>query len=122
MGLPLCHTSHKVCLLYTQSGLWQNAVIWLLGAMLAIYAVGHISGAHLNPAVSLAFAIVRPSDFGWKEMVHYWAAQLVGGVLAGALNFAIFATSIAAYEAEQGLSRGSSESIKSASAFGDYYR
>ena len=36
-------------------GLWQAAVIWLLGAALAISVTGPISGAHLNPAVSVSF-------------------------------------------------------------------
>jgi len=46
-----------------------------------IYAVGHISGAHMNPAVTLAFATYR--HFPWIQVPFYWAAQLTGG-LSGA--------------------------------------
>ncbi|WKA04615.1 hypothetical protein VitviT2T_022632 [Vitis vinifera] len=43
-----------------------------------IYAVGHISGAHMNPAVTLAFAAVR--HFPWKQVPLYAAAQLTGAI------------------------------------------
>ncbi|OVA13374.1 Major intrinsic protein [Macleaya cordata] len=45
-----------------------------------IYAVGHVSGAHMNPAVTLAFAAVR--HFPWKQVPFYAAAQLTGAVVA----------------------------------------
>jgi MIP family channel proteins len=49
--------------------------------MVMIYAVGHISGAHFNAAVTFAFALSR--HFPWRRAVAYWSAQLLGG-LAGA--------------------------------------
>jgi MIP family channel proteins len=51
--------------------------------MAMIYAVGHISGAHFNPAVTLAFALTR--HFPWTRTVTYWGAQLAGALLAAAL-------------------------------------
>jgi aquaporin Z len=51
------------------------------------YAVGHISGGHFNPAVSLGLAV--GGRFAWSEIPFYWAAQVVGGVLAALLLFAI---------------------------------
>ncbi len=48
-----------------------------------IYSVGHISGAHFNPAVTLAFAVGR--HFPTRELLWYWAAQFLGAVLASAL-------------------------------------
>lgn len=48
--------------------------------MVMIYATGHISGAHFNPAVTLAFAIGR--HFPWAVVPLYWGAQLGGGILA----------------------------------------
>ena len=58
------------------------ALTFGLVIMAMIYAVGHISGAHFNPAVTLAFALTR--HFPWSRSVAYWAAQ-VGGALAAAL-------------------------------------
>src|SRR6266568_400828 len=45
-----------------------------------IYALGHISGAHLNPAVTLGFVLVR--HFPPRQPVGYWLAQLTGAILA----------------------------------------
>ncbi len=51
-----------------------------LVVMVMIYTLGEVSGAHINPAVSLAFAIRR--SFPWKRIPGYWAAQLIGATLA----------------------------------------
>ena len=51
-----------------------------LGLALAIAALGHISGGHFNPAVSLGLATAR--KFPPKEVIPYWIAQLVGGFVA----------------------------------------
>ena len=52
---------------------------WGLAVALAIYAVGKISGAHLNPAVTLALAI--KGDFPWADAPGYMAAQLAGAIV-----------------------------------------
>ena len=48
--------------------------------MIMVYAGGHISGGHYNPAVSLAAAIRGALD--WKQVLPYWIAQVLGGVCA----------------------------------------
>jgi aquaporin Z len=55
--------------------------------MVMIYAGGHISGGHYNPAVTMA-ALVR-GRIGIGDAVPYWIAQVVGGVAAGALARAL---------------------------------
>jgi len=59
------------------------AITFGLVIMLMIYPVGHVSGAHLNPAVSLAFALSR--HFPWTNLFGYWAAQLAGALAAAAI-------------------------------------
>jgi MIP family channel proteins len=59
------------------------AISFGLVIMFGIYAVGHISGAHFNPAVTFAFALTR--HFPWPRTVAYWGAQVVGALLAAAL-------------------------------------
>jgi MIP family channel proteins len=59
------------------------AITFGLVIMAMIYAVGHVSGAHFNGAVTFAFAITR--HFPWSKAVWYWAAQLLGALLAAGL-------------------------------------
>ena len=56
--------------------------------MVMIYALGHISGAHFNPAVTLAFAAGR--HFPWRHVPMYWAAQFGGALIASLLLRELF--------------------------------
>ena len=56
------------------------ALTFGLVIMFGVYAVGHVSGAHFNPAVTLAFALTR--HFAWSR---YWAAQAAGALAAALL-------------------------------------
>ncbi|XP_010242173.1 PREDICTED: aquaporin NIP1-1-like [Nelumbo nucifera] len=55
-------------------------VVWGLVVMVMVYSVGHISGAHFNPAVTIAFATCR--RFPWKQVPAYVVAQVLGSTLA----------------------------------------
>jgi glycerol uptake facilitator-like aquaporin len=59
------------------------AAVFGLVVMAMIYATGHISGAHINPAVTLAFAATR--HFPRQQIAPYVAAQLAGGIAGAAL-------------------------------------
>jgi MIP family channel proteins len=59
------------------------AITFGLVIMAMIYAVGHVSGAHLNPAVTFSFAIAR--HFPKRHLVPYWGAQLAGALIAAAI-------------------------------------
>ena len=59
------------------------AITFGLVIMVMIYAVGHVSGAHFNPAVTFAFALTR--HFPWGRAVAYWGAQIVGALVAAIL-------------------------------------
>jgi glycerol uptake facilitator protein len=52
---------------------------WGLAVALAVYCVGRISGAHLNPAVTIGLAAI--GQFEWSQVGSYVAAQMIGGVL-----------------------------------------
>ena len=59
------------------------AVAFGLAITTMIYALGHVSGAHFNPAVSFGFALTR--HFAWRNVAAYWAAQATGAILAALL-------------------------------------
>ncbi len=59
------------------------AITFGLVIMAMIYAVGHISGAHFNGAVTFAFALSR--HFPWPRALGYWTAQLAGAIAAAFL-------------------------------------
>lgn len=61
----------------------EIAVVFGLTVAFMIYAVGHISGAHFNPAVTLAFAASR--HFPLKEVLVYWVSQVAGAYAAMAI-------------------------------------
>lgn len=61
-------------------GIVGVALTFGLVVMAMIYATGHISGAHFNPAVTLGFAVAR--HFPLKLVLPYWGAQLMGAILA----------------------------------------
>ncbi|KAM7262426.1 hypothetical protein ACFE04_000109 [Oxalis oulophora] len=56
------------------------SIVWGLAVMVLVYSVGHISGAHFNPAVTIAFAVCR--RFPWKQVPMYVLCQVVGSTLA----------------------------------------
>jgi aquaporin Z len=67
------------------------AFTWGLIVMAMIYAFGEISGAHFNPAVSIAFAYAK--KFSWKEVPKYIIAQVLGAFLASLILWFLFPTS-----------------------------
>ena len=58
---------------------------WALAVTIAVYCVGSISGAHLNPAVTIALATI--GTFEWTKVPMYLAAQIAGGVVGGVLVY-----------------------------------
>jgi len=68
------------------------AVTFGLVVMAMIYSLGEISGSHLNPAVTLSFAV--SGLFKWREVLPYMAAQAAGAILASLLLQFLFPTSI----------------------------
>src|SRR5688572_6607404 len=56
---------------------------WGVAVAMAVYAVGRISGAHLNPAVTIGLAAI--GSFPWADAPGYIAAQMLGGFVGAAL-------------------------------------
>ena len=61
---------------------------WGVAVAIAVYAVGRISGAHINPAVTIALAVV--GGFPWQQVPGYIAAQMTGAILGSILMWALY--------------------------------
>lgn len=70
------------------SGWIVITVGWGIAVAMAVYAVGRISGAHLNPAVTIGLAAI--GSFPWAEVPGYIAAQMVGGFLGAVLVWVMY--------------------------------
>ncbi len=85
----------------SDSGLMASAWVSGLSVLAMIYALGHISAAHFNPAVTLGFAIAR--RFPWCYVLPYLAAEFLGGITAAAVVALLFGGGYGAHKPALGL-------------------
>jgi glycerol uptake facilitator protein len=114
-----CGSVAAAVLTGAQVGIFQVAIVWGLGIATAIYLTGGLSGAHLNPAVTLA--LVSAGRFPARRVAGYIAVQLLGAFVAAAVLHALFAGPLHAFEATHHIVRGAAGSEASAMIFGEYF-
>lgn len=114
-----CGVVHAAVFVGAMQGLLQVAAVWGAGVALAIVCTGHVSGAHLNPAVTLALAVWR--GFSWRKVFPYVAAQFVGAFAAAALLYVLYGSYIAHAEERSGIARDAAGSATAAMAYCEYY-
>jgi glycerol uptake facilitator protein len=102
-----------------QVGIFQVAIVWGVAIATAIYLTGSLSGAHLNPAVTLAFAAWN--DFPWRKVPRYITAQFVGAFVASMVLYAIYHGVLGAYESSHQIVRGAPGSEATAMIFGEFF-
>jgi glycerol uptake facilitator protein len=83
-----------------------------------IYAAGGLSGAHINPAVTVAFAFRR--GFPWRKVPGYCAAQIAGAFAGAAAVYGIYQGAIESFEAHRGIVRGTPASVATFGIFGTH--
>lgn len=84
----------------SQNGGWIVITLaWGLAVAIAVYVAGRISGAHLNPAVTLAMASI--SAFPTADVPRYLLAQFIGAFLGAALTFAYFPSALCRYDRQR---------------------
>ncbi|MFF7678487.1 MIP/aquaporin family protein [Actinacidiphila glaucinigra] len=96
-ALPGSGRTSGVTTSFVGAGDWVMPVLgWALAVTFGIYVAGGVSGAHLNPAVTLAFAVRR--RFPWVKVVPYVFAQLVGAFAGAVLVYAVYHDAISALD------------------------
>jgi glycerol uptake facilitator protein len=103
-ALPASGRTANITTFFGGTGDWLLITFgWAIAVMMAIHVAGGVSGAHINPAVTLAFAIRR--KFQWGKVLPYWIAQVVGAFVGAALVFLVYHNAMSAVEAANKLTR-----------------
>ncbi|KAB2825023.1 MIP/aquaporin family protein [Aliivibrio finisterrensis] len=99
-------------------GQWEVSIIWGFGVSIAIYCTAGVSGAHINPAVTIALAAFH--GFNKAKVVPYIIAQLLGAFCSAALVYALYSNLFADYEIANGFLRSSEAALSTAGIFSTY--
>ncbi|MBQ0865880.1 MIP/aquaporin family protein [Streptomyces smyrnaeus] len=91
---------------------------WGMAVALGIYVAGGVSGAHINPAVTLGFAVRR--KFPWAKVVPYWASQVLGALAGAALVYAVYHDAIDTFDAAMKGPKTGGHTLASFSIFGTF--
>ena len=84
----------------------------------AVYTVGGITGAHINPAVTFGAAIRK--QIPWNKVPRYWAAQVLGAFVGAALVFLVYNNAINNYDQVHHIVKGTLNSVSTYSTFATF--
>ena len=105
MAVAALNQSGRGELIFAASGDWLLiAWGWSLAVAFGVYVAGGVSGAHINPAVTLALAVKRA--FPWPKVAPYMVAQVLGAFVGGALVYLVYHDAISSFEAAKHITRG----------------
>ncbi|UJF19248.1 aquaporin family protein [Vibrio sp. SS-MA-C1-2] len=99
-------------------GQWEVSIIWGLGVAIAIYCTAGVSGAHINPAVTIALAAFH--GFDRNKVLPYIGSQLLGAFCSAALIYSLYSSLFAEFEATENIVRGSIDGLATAGIFSTY--
>jgi glycerol uptake facilitator protein len=91
---------------------------WALAVAFAVYVTGGISGAHLNPAVTLGFAMRK--QFPWNRVVQFWIAQVAGAFVGAALVYLVYHAAINDWDTHYHIVKGTAASVGTYSTFATF--
>jgi len=119
MAVAALNQSGRGTKIFDASGDWLLITWgWGFAVTFAVYAVGGVSGAHINPAVTLSLALRR--GFPWPKVPGYIAAQVLGAFSGAALVYAVYKGAIDSYEGANKISRGQPNSVPTFSIFATF--
>ncbi|CED59684.1 Glycerol uptake facilitator protein [Moritella viscosa] len=99
-------------------GQWEISIIWGMGVAVAIYCTAGVSGAHINPAVTIALAAFH--GFDKSKVLPYIFAQLSGAFCSAALVYGLYNNLFTDYEIANGFLRNSEAALSTAGIFSTY--
>jgi len=99
-------------------GQWEISIMWGLKVAIAIYCTAGVSGAHINPAVTIALALFH--GFDKRKVAPYIAAQMLGAFCTAALIYGLYSNLFVEFEAANQIVRGSEASLATAGIFSTY--
>ncbi|MGH3291883.1 MAG: MIP/aquaporin family protein, partial [Trebonia sp.] len=91
---------------------------WAMAVAFGVWVAGGVSGAHINPAVTLAFAVRR--KFAWAKVLPYMAAQVIGAFVGAALVFLVYFNAIDAFNIANHTPRSGGNALASYSIFATF--
>ena len=118
-ALPGSGRTQTPTTIFLAAGDWLLIVWgWAFAVAFAVWVAGGVSGAHINPAVTLAFAARR--KFPWRKVVPYWVAQMVGCFVGAAIVYMVYNSAINAYNLAAHTPKSSGSALASYSIFATF--
>ena len=119
MAVAALNQSGRGTEIFQASGDWLLITWgWGFAVTFGVYVAGGVSGAHLNPAVTVSLALRR--GFAWSKVPGYIVAQLIGAFAGAALVYAVYKGAIDSYEGAHHISRGDPSSVPTYSIFATF--
>jgi len=119
MAVAALNQSGRGTQIFQASGDWLLITWgWGFAVTFAVYAVGGVTGAHINPAVTVSLALRR--GFPWAKVPGYIGAQMLGAFAGAALVYAVYKGAIDSYEHANHITRGDPNSVPTYSIFATF--
>jgi glycerol uptake facilitator protein len=105
MAVAALNQSGRGTAIFNASGDWLLITWgWAMAVTLGVYVAGGVTGAHINPAVTVALAVRR--GFPWAKVLPYCIAQVAGAFIGAAIVYLVYHNAIASYETANNIVRG----------------
>ncbi|MEU1306396.1 MIP/aquaporin family protein [Streptomyces shenzhenensis] len=119
VGLPGSGRTAGPTTFFISSGDWLLVTWgWAMAVVFGVYVAGGVSGAHINPAVTLAFAVRR--KFAWAKVPAYWLAQVAGGFVGAALVYGVYHDAINTFDQTVTAPKTNGHTLATFSIFGTF--
>lgn len=119
VGLPGTDRTSGPTTFFEGSGDWLIIVWgWAFAVAFGVYISQGVSGAHLNPGVTLGFAVRR--KFPWKHVIPYWIAQVAGAIMGAAMVYWLYKDAIRVFDEQSETFAATGHTIPTLSIFSTF--